>query len=397
MHASHRGHARCVPVPVPVPVRDADGGTRPRPGYPRLGAPATQTRTRGRADPAAACCASASANSDPAERAWNAGSMRHSWPERSQLLTARADCNDNADNARPSYDAAITTGYSYMNNPESGESQPGGLRKTLGSAAAVIAPLTAISALLYFVGWERTRSYFSHFGINTSQTGYSPQDYVVQSGEVGFGLIVWIVAGYIALLSLDRLLGFLLRRTTGRPIHRWLRLGLVVMGVTLAVVGLAEANGNSLSGTASPLTGATLLAVGPVVMARFAPRPLGMGGDVIIIVLVALAGFWGATIYARDIGEKSAAALDANPGALTVVTVYSEKPLDLPGTFVEATRVPVGENEWRYRYTGAGLLTYANERWFLVTNPATAEYHSSVVILHETDSIHVETSVPIRR
>lgn len=280
---------------------------------------------------------------------------------------------------------------------DAAKTAPSGIRKTLGAMAAVIAPLTAITALLYYVGWERTRVFFGHFGVNVSQIGFGADDYIIRSGEVGFGVVAWISVGGVLLLGLDKALGVYLTRSVNITATQAIRWGLLAVGAAFTVIGLAGASEHHVLAVISPLAGAALLAVGPSMMARFGAHHLGKGGEILVILFVALAGFWGATIYARDIGRSSAEAIDADPSSLPVVTVFSDKPLDMPGELVAATRTLVGENEWSYRYTGAGLLGYANDRWFLITNPATPDFRSSVVILHESDSIHVETSVPIRK
>ena len=87
-------------------------------------------------------------------------------------------------------------------------------------------------------------------------------------------------------------------------------------------------------------------------------------------------------------------AIDGDVRSLPVVTVYSNEPLDFPGTNVTATRVLGEDQRWNYRYTGGVLLTYSNERWFLIPEPASGEYRSSVVVLRDSESIRVEAAVP---
>jgi hypothetical protein len=47
-----------------------------------------------------------------------------------------------------------------------------------------------------------------------------------------------------------------------------------------------------------------------------------------------------------------------------------------------------------YRYSGAQLLAYANDRWFLLVSPGSPDYHSRAVIRPNAEGMHVETAVP---
>jgi hypothetical protein len=76
------------------------------------------------------------------------------------------------------------------------------------------------------------------------------------------------------------------------------------------------------------------------------------------------------------------------------VTILSTEPLDVPGSLVKASRVSQPEGKWSYRYTGARLLAYANERWFLIVNPRQQGYRSTVYTLRDAAFFRVETATP---
>jgi hypothetical protein len=140
-----------------------------------------------------------------------------------------------------------------------------------------------------------------------------------------------------------------------------------------------------------------LVALGAVLFLRFgkeSPSRQGPGTTGLSAVVLAVACFWAVTIYARDLGVGAAVALDGDARSWPVVTVYSSEPLDFPGTNVTATRVLGEDQRWNYRYTGAVLLTYSNERWFLIPEPASGGYRSSVVVLQDSESIRVEATKP---
>ncbi|MDQ4039894.1 MAG: hypothetical protein M3313_16485 [Actinomycetota bacterium] len=276
-----------------------------------------------------------------------------------------------------------------------------GTMQTVESVSTVIAPLTVVTALLLYVGWVRTRAFFSYFGVSPALVGYSPQDYVLFSAEVSFGAVLLLAFAGVVLLGLDRLVTIVIERVSGRLMGgQWVRWGLAGLGASLVLIGLGGATTEAAIAVVPPIAGAGLLALGAVLFLRFgaeSPSQQGIlrpGTTVLSVVVLVLACFWAATIYARALGVGAAVAIDGDVRRLPVATVYSGEPLDLPGTNVTATRVLGEDQRWNYRYTGAGVLTYSNERWFLIPEPASGGYRSSVVVLRDSESIRVETAMP---
>jgi len=274
-----------------------------------------------------------------------------------------------------------------------------GALQTVESVSAVIAPLTVVTALLFYVGWVRTRAFFSYFGVSAALVGFSPQDYVLRSAEVGFGAVLLLALAGVVLVGLDRLVAIVIARVSGRVLGQWVRWGLAGLGVSLVLIGLGGATAEAAVAVVPPIAGAGLLALGAVLFLRFgaeSPSRQGLlrpGTTGLSIVVLAVACFWAVTIYARDLGVGAAVAIDGDARSLPLVTVYSSEPLDLPGTNVIPTRVLGEDQRWNYRYTGAVLLTYSNERWFLIPEPASGDYRSSVVVLRDSESIRVETAM----
>lgn len=266
------------------------------------------------------------------------------------------------------------------------------------SISTVAAPLALVTGVLGYIGWIRTRAFYSYFGINPSLISFSPQDYVLRSAEVSFGGLVLLTLAGAVLLGLDRSLTYLLHRA-GRWENRARRV-LLGVGAGLVFVSLGGAATAALIAVVPPIAGAMLLGLGAVVLLRFGvgsaahvgllPRAtVGFTG-----VALALAGFWAATIYAQNLGVSAAEAIDRNPRSLALVTVYSRESLDLPGTNISSYRILDQDSRWNYRYIGARLLTYSNGRWFLIPEPASRTYRSSVTVLPDTDKIRVETVMP---
>jgi len=104
--------------------------------------------------------------------------------------------------------------------------------------------------------------------------------------------------------------------------------------------------------------------------------------------LIATALFWATAAYAQQVGEQLAHFIDLNPESQPAVTIYSTEDLNLwtePST-------SLGQGRFPHTYRGLRLLTYANERWLLLTDERTASDRRRLVIIRDDDSIRVELS-----
>lgn len=260
---------------------------------------------------------------------------------------------------------------------------------------AVIAPITVLSALLAYIGSVRNRAYYSYLGVDQNLLQLSIEDLVLRSADVAFGAVARLVAACAALVVLDRVL-VVVQRRFGEP--RRLDAALAVAGTTLALVGLLHAVGVQTVTGSSPILGPILLGLGSVIAFRFGRRALPGTANPLatsaLVTLLVLALFWAATLYAQDLGRRAAAAVDDGRSPLPVVIVYSDTYLDLPGSHVTASEETTPAGEKVYRYAGLFLLTYANDRWLLVSHQRSDGYRSRVAVLRDTEAVRVEVAAP---
>jgi hypothetical protein len=268
------------------------------------------------------------------------------------------------------------------------------------SVASIVAPLTIIAAILGYSGWVRTRAYYGYFGISSSLLALTPQDYLFQSAGVGFGAVLLVALAVVLLLIVDGVIQCIIGRM--RPSRRerttWLIAAFGAL-LTLSALGLAI---DSVMRAATPsVIGAAILAFGAVLYLRFGFSLPWHGGSRIQLPIIAicaallmLASFWALTAYAKNLGDGAARDVDRNINALTAVTVYSKEPIDLAGGNIRGSRVMDQEEKWNYRYIGARLLVYSNDRWFIIPKSSSDRYRSSVIVLLDNDKVRVETAVP---
>ena len=283
---------------------------------------------------------------------------------------------------------------------DSAGSARAGAAQLIEKGSAVIAPVTVLTALFVYFGFVRTSAFFGYFGVNLGVLKLSIQDYALRSVDVSFGAVARLALVGVLLIVLDQGVAVALaRRAAGDGTDRALRWTLTASGAVLVVLGLTSAVNRAVAAVLDPLIGSVLLALGAIVMLRFGSAFLGdrdgssgRRASVLTAVVLVISGFWAATIYAEDLGLEAAQSIDASVGRLPLVTVFSAEPLDLPGQDVSASRITVADQEYRYRYSGLSLLTYSNDRWFVITGRHSDEYHSSVAILRDSDAIRVEVA-----
>jgi hypothetical protein len=277
----------------------------------------------------------------------------------------------------------------------------------LSSAVSVITtlgpPLTILTALLLYFGWDRSDEQARAMGLDVSQFGFTTQDYVIRSISslyVPLLAIAGLAIGWLVLHArLSKAVAFAepARRRTLRIAGRitsGIGLAAAVTALVLALFGL----GNSLF---VPL----VLAAG-VALARYGGWLTGVATDVphaaepaawqralrslLVGALVTLALFWELSIFAGVVGRGYAQQLAASVTTLPHATAFSTTPLGIeaPGVVEQAIPVPPGAPEGtpRYRTTGLRLLVVSGGRMFLL-HDGWSPQHGTVVVLPDGPEI----------
>ena len=151
----------------------------------------------------------------------------------------------------------------------------GGVLKIVSTA---VAPLTMITAILLFTGWVRTRAYFGYFGVDTSSLGLGPQDYILRSGDLGVGAVLVFALVVGVMLVVDRVVAQLMSRVERREIQRRVEVGLAVLGVALAIGGMAVVVDAVAVAVAPSVSAAAVVALGAVLILRFGHQAAGRRG-----------------------------------------------------------------------------------------------------------------------
>lgn len=276
--------------------------------------------------------------------------------------------------------------------------------------ASVIAPLSLITALMYYFGLLHAYWFFLGFGVDYSVFQLTSEDYIVRSAD---GLFFPFTVAALALLLLAwayqlSLPG--LRRLPGTALARVAVPVCSVAGlVLLGVAGLAALRPErflrypSVGGLALVLGVLALMAAmratdrlraaqeGGVPPRPPAPWAVTEWTALILVVSVGLfwaVGDWSATVGTRRAGDVLRA-LPQWPNAV----LYSERSLnlDLPG--VVETECAGDDAAFGYRYDGLKLIVQEGTQLLLLPaqwSPRTG----TAVVLPRTDSIRLDFTAP---
>lgn len=289
------------------------------------------------------------------------------------------------------------------------------LRGTLRGVAAVAAPTSVVTGLLYYFGWARSNAQARLLGLESSLLDYSSQDYVLQSivsmfSPVLTGLLVSIAGLLVHVLVLNRVgdPAFAARSDVGRARLRRvqiLALSVFAAGLYALALGVAGAfveRPSRLVSMSYPLcitASVVLLSYAVYLRLRFrngrrpsGPAPPELGGlrlavTSLVMVLLVVCLFWSVSNYAEIKGQDLALRVERALPFLPDATVYSGKRLYLEPPVTE-TALTGEDGAYRFRYDNLKLLFRAGKRYFLrPDDPAGSRVN---IILAEGDDLRFE-------
>jgi hypothetical protein len=268
----------------------------------------------------------------------------------------------------------------------------------------IVAPLTVITALLYYFAWVRTAAFYSHFGIDQRVLAYSFEDYLLRSTGIAFrplafGLLVaatsmalWYglarmsdrsnPSRLVAFFLFTMAIGLLLYGVTvlfGLPVRKPLWAA-VALGIGLIAAELASSLLGHVRGAAPDKTAPDKTAPDKTVLLR-----RGLIGAGLLLAL-----FWSTAVYAQLSGERLAEDWATKPKGRPSATILSEKDLKLTGYGITATRLSFDDEGYEYKYEGLRVLVYSNSRWFLYPDSWNSDPLATVVVLRDEPTVRVE-------
>ncbi|MEX5721479.1 hypothetical protein [Geodermatophilus maliterrae] len=273
----------------------------------------------------------------------------------------------------------------------------------------MIAPTTAVTALLLYFGRQHAAAFFGYFGVNFTVLDLTPTDFLVRSAD---GLFVPIaIAALCALVGLwaHRLVVYRLPGDDRRSILRVVAPAAATTGAVLVAVAVATVLTGTRPVRQVPEAGGLSLSIGVLLLvygvhlarsvwtrdedATTAQAPgIGVAEWGAVFVLVTVGLFWAVTSYAGGVGQGRALDLLERMAGWPDAVVFSERSLslDVPGV-VEVPCAVAGESEvaYRFRYDGLKLVQQAGDHYLLLPAEWTPR-SGAAVLLPRTDDVRLE-------
>ncbi|MFC9358826.1 hypothetical protein ACFTZB_19925 [Rhodococcus sp. NPDC057014] len=286
---------------------------------------------------------------------------------------------------------------------EQGDPTSSALPRLLRIASTAIAPITLLTALLFFFGWSHAYSFYNYFGVDSSTLGLTRQDYVMRSQD---SLFVPLVV--VGLLWLPALWGHtaLRARLAPRPPSQQTKVIALMMliGLVLAALGLSQLRFESF--LASYVALAPMLLICGVVFFFYSvslgrslreeghsPRSsqFAVAEWVGVFILVGLGLFWAVNDYSAAVGSKRAEEQYETIAELPSVAIFADHSLSLNIPDIIETRCGNDDAHFRYSYLGFKLVEQVGNQYLLL--PATwTPIRGYALLLPRSDSIRLEFS-----
>jgi hypothetical protein len=274
----------------------------------------------------------------------------------------------------------------------------GQLERWVRSGATIIAPATALSAVLFYFGYVSARAQYEYFGIDVDTIGLGTQDYIMRSPTpllVPLLVLALVGIGVLALLGTTR--RWANKASNGARVRRLARgcqltgLSVLGVGVTLLLV-YVQFREWAYYPLVTPLLvgfGATLIAYGNRVRRLLRGTPvethsllLRRSSEALVFVVIAVSVFWTTATVAQWSGRGLAQHEALNLDRLPSVILDTKERLFLRSPGVEETVLDTSEAQtFHYRYRNLRLLIHGNNRMFLVPDNWSASNSTMVVQL----------------
>ena len=281
------------------------------------------------------------------------------------------------------------------------------LQEQISWVASVVAPVTVISALLFYFGYASSRAQYEYFGLDVDTIGLSTQDFVMRSPQpllvplLVIGLLS--AAAALAHAAIRRHIDVVINAAADspRPLGRLRRIavwcGLAGRSGLAAGVVLVITYAYLRDWPSYPVVTPLVLAIGAALTAyglklevlldkrRRSSRVATMS----LYLILATSLFWATATLAQLSGRGSALYAANHLDRLPIVILDTKERLHLTSPNVAETTLPADANQaFRYRYRNLRLLIQGRDRLFLV--PRTWSASNSTLVVLMNDGVRVQ-------
>lgn len=291
------------------------------------------------------------------------------------------------------------------------EENAGSVERWIRLGAAVIAPVTVLSALLFYFGYVSTRAAYEYFGVDVDAVGLGTQDFVLRSPRpLLVPLIVLLLFGLLALWLHGAVRNLVAADDRHSSLLRTSARAAMAVGAVLLLIGLAlvvvypQLRNRATYDLVIPLclaSGIALLAYGRYVAVLAGARPTrvetsdmsGRSGRiaavVVVFTLVMANVFWATATLAQWSGRGEAIDLSRRLNELPSVILDTKERLYIRNPVIEESVLPHEDAQmFRYRYRQLRLLVHGNERMFLI--PARWSPSGTTLVVPVDENVRVQ-------
>ncbi|MEU6137238.1 hypothetical protein [Nocardioides sp. NPDC047086] len=269
------------------------------------------------------------------------------------------------------------------------ETPSSGIDRWVSLATSFVAPVTVISAVLFYFGYVAARAQYDYFGLDVDVIGLSTRAYVMRSPQPLLTPMLVLTFGGVAVVAFHH---WVRRHATkswfGRVVTAVLGTGLVLLAAgTLLLAGFSFVGGWAYYSLVAPVLlggGAALVAYALRLRGPLEPR------IVLLWVGVAACVVWATATTAQWTGRGLAMEQARNLRSLPSVVLDTRERLYIPASagVEEAARPDTGEDGYRYRYWRLRLLIQGDDRMFLV--PETWSPGGTTILVRLDDDVQVQ-------
>jgi hypothetical protein len=271
--------------------------------------------------------------------------------------------------------------------------------------SAVVPQAVLVSAVLYYFGWTFTNSYFSYFGVDVRQLGYSTSDYILRSILAVYAPALVTLTTVLILLVLHivvvpRLLNSVRWSRYFRHVAvLFLAAGAVAVVIPLAItacIGLSA--GKRIFIPLGLVGGLALLGYAMYLWQRCSQLGIGTqcidDGSLLLFKLVAvilafLCSLWAIGIYGDNHGREDARYYSEHLASEQSIVVFSVGVLDIRGHGVQVSPLPNSSGKYHYVYSGLAILSRSSDRYFLLPH-GWVSWQDRVFVIRDNDDIRVD-------
>lgn len=272
---------------------------------------------------------------------------------------------------------------------------------------ALLPPITLLTALATWYGYELILTRGRYFGLDPSVLEFSTRDYVFRSASAVLGPLLYLLVALVGLVLVHAGVSRALRRPHLNNLARRAAVILLAAGMLLAVEGLRVISDETVLSSLPVLrtlflpAGALLVSYGiwmlvEVSEAKHRLQPWERVGWVLAAGVIVVSVFWCVSVAAEAAGMRDSYRLyQGHLRDLPKVVLYSSKPLSIEGPGIDVTPIPDPSAAYHWRYTGLRLLVYSSGKYFLLPS-GWASTGDSAIVLRDEPGLRFEFQEPDR-